>query len=764
MPNDGAVLMLLYSIEEYQALVTSEPVPDGHVQATYASTIVDKFLSGSMQSLPRALVPAATIDELRQTIEQVRASSVTTSLPKNLFQDVYQATYAELGAAFDKFKQTREYALLQTRRQQERTVLSVDELLDDAWNCTVFWMFLYRTAHHHRLSFLMDKTFKLDVLHKDFVDNETPAAYSALVAALKLMARKFLAKSAPVSLSMTAASSIRLREEIAVEISYLSSQRTDHQTIERIMDKLNELYTDARTEFKSTCLERLTSFAASSLYRDFIDLVPATKQQATSPRSAPHDIVQLLRASRLPFHQAPVLPPCVDDLGALLRSCTTSATPDTANKSEVIQNVFMFIKTDLVTAQARVHPFEFVTLYEAPDVDPSRWSELHQTVEHFLVPEAAPRTFQITDSEAQQELCFNFVAGNGDNALYGAVWRTPLLRENLPPTVQGICVVSRHPVIDSLRSFLQVFARKRRLAVDVAATNTGGNTQFPAVIGDDVASTLDEAKAHLHVRLLDKHTTTTQEPSSSPESSDAISRSVSPPVSPVDFELDDLFDCLSMANILRLFAMVLLEKKILLVSSSYSVLLSVGEALKALMHPLAWSHVYVPVLPMALKGYLHCPTPFIFGVHTAYVRNSDVPRPSDDLVLVNLDRDCLTGGGDVVLPPARANVLRDKLAQLCKPRLLLRDHVDYLQEAQALRTGKTKIFPSDAIRAVFQAEVTDILTGLEAYAFRFEFHGKSVSIVDTSNKSRQWASDSARFSSALLQTQAFSAHISGLSS
>lgn len=818
LPDDAALLKLLYSIEEYEALVTTEPIPALSVQVTYATTVIDKFLSRSATAstpesgrrtscsssplLSRQL-PESAVLELKHTMEQSHLANAT-ALPKSLFRDVHDVVYMVLRDGYEAFKHTREYAHLldQQQQQQGRTigaVMTMDAILANEWYCTVFWMHLYRTSHHHRLSFLMDKAFKLDKLYHRYLEatqTESTArmaaetdrgtceqhhhlperavaeSYERLVGQLKLLSRKFLQKSAPVALPVTAAPLCRLKEEICIEIAHLG----DAAAIERVMGKLDAFSFDVQKEFKRLSFERFASFTASALYRDFISSVPPPSEVRLSEGSMRGDIVQLLRASRISFHQAPNEVPQVHNLSSLCCVDDSSATQVVVS-DDAICKVFAFAKRGVVDTQKRMQPYEYVDLLESTSNSNNSTGEsgdgsgttrdalLYQTIEHFLVPEASPRTFQITDAEAQQSVCFNFVAGNGGNVVYGAVWRMPLVHSG-GITTQGICILSKYPLVDSLRRYLRCFAESRR-QLDSTPSDSGSTIPAGTMLRDLDKHPFDEAKAAFDRYFAMRHRHV-------PVKSDADSGVQDLPS--VDFSLEDLFDCLSITHILRLVAFVLLEKKIVLVSSSYSVLLTVGEALKSLIYPLVWSHIYVPVLPLALKGYLHCPTPFIFGLHNSYVRSSELPRSSDDLVVVNLDRDSLTGGGDVFLPPTRNASIRDKLTKICKPRLQHRDQIDYAdsdptnhapleaQQTNGVAGTATTVteFPSEAIRSVFHEELRDILSGLETFAFRFASNDKFVTVVDSSNKSRAWTSDSSRFHATLLQTQAFSAHLSSL--
>lgn len=63
-----------------------------------------------------------------------------------------------------------------------------------------------------------------------------------------------------------------------------------------------------------------------------------------------------------------------------------------------------------------------------------------------------------------------------------------------------------------------------------------------------------------------------------------------------------LFECLSPEKILNLFALVLVERQVLFVSSQYSLLTLSAEAITSLLYPITWSHAYIPILPKMILG------------------------------------------------------------------------------------------------------------------------------------------------------------------
>ncbi|KAJ8604879.1 hypothetical protein CTAYLR_010415 [Chrysophaeum taylorii] len=80
-------------------------------------------------------------------------------------------------------------------------------------------------------------------------------------------------------------------------------------------------------------------------------------------------------------------------------------------------------------------------------------------------------------------------------------------------------------------------------------------------------------------------------------------------------------------------ACALLERPILLVAESTSVLAPVAEALLALVRPFEWSHVYVPVLPRPLLELLDAPQPFLLGILSSWLPDDFEPtdeQPEND--------------------------------------------------------------------------------------------------------------------------------------
>ncbi|XP_057186145.1 DENN domain-containing protein 2A isoform X1 [Triplophysa rosa] len=80
----------------------------------------------------------------------------------------------------------------------------------------------------------------------------------------------------------------------------------------------------------------------------------------------------------------------------------------------------------------------------------------------------------------------------------------------------------------------------------------------------------------------------------------------------VDFEC--LFSSLSLRLLLRVFASLLLERRVIFTADKLSTLSKCCHAIVALLYPFTWQHTYIPVLPPSMLDIVCTPTPFIVGL------------------------------------------------------------------------------------------------------------------------------------------------------
>ncbi|EGC32883.1 hypothetical protein DICPUDRAFT_155132 [Dictyostelium purpureum] len=135
-----------------------------------------------------------------------------------------------------------------------------------------------------------------------------------------------------------------------------------------------------------------------------------------------------------------------------------------------------------------------------------------------------------------------------------------------------------------------------------------------------------------------------------------------------DISYTMLFLCLDIKNVLSLLKCLLLEEKILLVSSQYTILTYISEIISNIIYPLCYTHIYVPVLPEALVDIAgSTPFPFVMGIHKSYAhRILSKEDLLNELVIVDLDNNTVnipTDTKNIQLPEKETNQL---IAQLRK--------------------------------------------------------------------------------------------------
>lgn len=129
-------------------------------------------------------------------------------------------------------------------------------------------------------------------------------------------------------------------------------------------------------------------------------------------------------------------------------------------------------------------------------------------------------------------------------------------------------------------------------------------------------------------------------------------------------DIYSLFRALSIPNIVVLFEFMLTESRIILLSSYTSMLHLVSKALTELVYPFQWHGVFIPVLPSRLLQAIEAPCPYIVGIERRY---ENIELPSDDFVLVDLDRDTIESTTPPVPMPKQQRRKLTSLLQVAAP-------------------------------------------------------------------------------------------------
>ncbi|XP_059092753.1 uncharacterized protein LOC131888009 isoform X1 [Tigriopus californicus] len=119
------------------------------------------------------------------------------------------------------------------------------------------------------------------------------------------------------------------------------------------------------------------------------------------------------------------------------------------------------------------------------------------------------------------------------------------------------------------------------------------------------------------------------------------------PSIPENRNLTEYYNAVGIHSMLVIFASMLFERRIIVTSKRLSRLSACVQAANAIIYPMHWQHIFIPVLPMQLIDYLSAPMPFLVGV----------PAP----IMAKVKSHEL---GEVVVLDADTNVIRSPFSDL----------------------------------------------------------------------------------------------------
>ena len=104
-----------------------------------------------------------------------------------------------------------------------------------------------------------------------------------------------------------------------------------------------------------------------------------------------------------------------------------------------------------------------------------------------------------------------------------------------------------------------------------------------------------------------------------------------------DFDCKVLFKCLSVPNIIRVVSLLLLEQKIIVHSQHRCIITPLMHVFLALIFPLRWTGLYIPMCSTSLIEVVGAPVPYLIGLDSNEVLNLDLL--SNDVYIIDLDND-----------------------------------------------------------------------------------------------------------------------------
>ncbi|XP_062991139.1 DENN domain-containing protein 1B isoform X1 [Elgaria multicarinata webbii] len=134
------------------------------------------------------------------------------------------------------------------------------------------------------------------------------------------------------------------------------------------------------------------------------------------------------------------------------------------------------------------------------------------------------------------------------------------------------------------------------------------------------------------------------------------------PTVPESRNLTEYFVAVDVNNMLQLYASMLHERRIIITSSKLSTLTACIHGSAALLYPMYWQHIYIPVLPPHLLDYCCAPMPYLIGVHFSLMERVK-SKSLEDVVMLNVDTNTLeTPFNDLSnLPSEVVSALKNKL-------------------------------------------------------------------------------------------------------
>ncbi|XP_037079283.1 DENN domain-containing protein 1A-like [Pollicipes pollicipes] len=105
------------------------------------------------------------------------------------------------------------------------------------------------------------------------------------------------------------------------------------------------------------------------------------------------------------------------------------------------------------------------------------------------------------------------------------------------------------------------------------------------------------------------------------------------PCIPQDRNLTEYFNAVDSNNMMVMFASMLYERRIVVTSRKLSRLSACVQAANAIIYPMSWQHIFIPVLPASLMDYLSAPMPFVIGASSAIMQRTKLADIGDAVIL-----------------------------------------------------------------------------------------------------------------------------------
>ncbi|ETV93887.1 hypothetical protein H310_12232 [Aphanomyces invadans] len=783
-PKNFARLLFLVSVDEFKKLAPTDD--SSHSPTTqrvnYAKKIIHKYMAeDSFFYIGRAERPLLqdgnqTVASFGQLLHHDLHLCSGLSANPDLFLDVETAILTAMAPSFQAFSATPAFQSLvnmemlvppieEVELQHASSSFTLERVLANRRLCCVFWLFLFKERTHAPLSFWMETTYRVLPLVES---NEAATATSSLTHLGRVLQTKYFDHSANAQLHVHGDIQLTVVEGIQAHLAEWSAG--NFSNVSSMARLLRQLLRHVKEVLQ---VNHFVRFIQSPSFHSML-LAPSRNRLCLSP----HKTQSRATASVLQGSTRPMSPYSSSSSSSDDGSSDSSGSNSTLQDVVHVMNVHSSHQSPLSIGASfpsgssstpvdsiagvlhfALHPshkssFDTDILFDATtSSSATNQSQLPEHLDAFFAPGGTPP--MVRSQTQPPSSLFHLTIGPTDRPFYmvcltryvaitapaelNPLELVLLEQKNLHRFVlTGLCVLSYAPNFDTIRGRLR----------------------------------------QLHMEALNAPTSNYATSTKWRPSLDQLAELTEPSMAQTEITIQTLFTCLAPPHVLQVVAAILCERKVLLISSHVSVLTTVAETFRLLLRPLEWPHVFAPVLPECMVDCLHCPTPFVFGVHRAGSATAlDIVQDSDStIVVVDLDHDRVdchfksshhrrsrrssngkdrpvtsAAPGPDVLPQAAA--LEDSL------RTLLRPHVERSDDIDCPRRDDHTSFPEAAVLALFRETWDHMMDRMEEFSFVLADEGDSMVVFDSIGFLQQNQGAEFAFYQAFLKTQLFSHYI-----
>lgn len=185
------------------------------------------------------------------------------------------------------------------------------------------------------------------------------------------------------------------------------------------------------------------------------------------------------------------------------------------------------------------------------------------------------------------------------------------------------------------------------------------------------------------------------------------------PSIPENRNMMEYLSAINTKNMIDIYAAFMFERRIIFTSSNLSVISGCIFASESLLQPLAWQHIFIPLLHRHIIDYCTAPMPFIIGMHSSLYKTIEGTQTIDGVVVVNIDENVVYSPYDDThkLPGDALSYLR---SQLGKPNVSVGSNLSHAflrtqatlfggyRAALRFRMGETISFHEDKFISSFK--------------------------------------------------------------